>query len=59
MHPIACEKASMKTVKVEELQMWGFECPDCGHWNETGEDPTYYETITCDECGKEFIVEIN
>ena len=47
----------MEEVEVHELQMWGWECPKCGHWNETEEDPSYQETVFCDGdgCNEEFI----
>ena len=44
----------MKTVEVEPLDYWGWECPDCEHWNETQDNPDYEETVFCDGCGKEF-----
>jgi hypothetical protein len=45
----------MKEVEYNELDYWGWECPECGHWNETQDDPGYQETVMCEECPGEFI----
>ena len=37
-------------VKVYRLEMWGWECPYCGHYNETCDDPNYLDSLVCDEC---------
>ena len=41
-------------VEYEELDYWGWECPDCKGWNETQEDPAYYTTVQCDNCDTRF-----
>jgi peptide subunit release factor 1 (eRF1) len=44
----------MEQVKMEELTRWGWECPNCDHWNETEEDPDYQEFVKCETCNLEF-----
>jgi len=41
-------------VEYEELDYWGWECPDCKAWNETQEDPAYSTTVQCDNCDLKF-----
>ena len=43
----------MKEVIYEELEYWGWECPECGYWNKIQDDPFYQESVTC-ECGESF-----
>jgi len=38
----------MDEVKYEEIDRWGWECPKCGNWNETEDDPSYQDTVFCD-----------
>ena len=45
----------MDEAKYHELEMWGWDCPKCKYWNETGDDPGYDKTIFCEECAEEFI----
>ena len=45
----------MKEVEYNELDRWGWECPDCAHWAEEEEDPAYQETLICENCRLEFI----
>ncbi len=46
----------MEEVEYYELDRWGWECPKCGNFNETEEDPSYADTVVCegDDCGEEF-----
>jgi len=44
----------MKTVEVEPLDRWGWDCPDCWEWNELDISPECEESITCDGCGKDY-----
>ena len=46
----------MQEVKVEELDYWGWECPECKHWNETQDDPQYESTVECVNCEEHFLV---
>ena len=50
------EGDKLEQVEYNELDYWGWECPDkeCGHWNETQDDPAYQDSVTCDGCGKEY-----
>ena len=41
-------------VEYEELDYWGWECPDCKGWNETQDDPAYSTTVQCDNCDTRF-----
>jgi len=43
----------MKKVNYYRLERWGWECP-CGQFNETEEDPSYEESLICEDCGEEF-----
>ena len=51
----------MDEVEYSELDYWIWECPKCGHWNETQDDPSYQETVFCEggsgrnTCGEEYI----
>lgn len=36
----------MKKVEIVEVTKYGWECPDCGTWNESDEDNMFF----CDEC---------
>lgn len=51
----------MEEVEYNELDYWGWECPKCGHWNETQDDPGYQETVFCEgeingnPCNGEFV----
>jgi peptide subunit release factor 1 (eRF1) len=45
----------MKEAEYHELDRWGWDCPDCDHWQETEEDPAYEETLICESCDGEFI----
>ena len=47
-----------KKVKVYETTVYVWECPSCGHFNEDGEDPDYQEEVTCEDCCKDFIPEL-
>lgn len=48
----------MDKVKIEEILKWGFECPDCGHWNELDDDPfSYSEHVICEDCGNDFKID--
>lgn len=42
------------TIEVYELERWGWDCPECGHFNEISEDPSYEEELYCFECEKTF-----
>jgi len=44
----------MKEVEYHELDMWGWECPECKEWNEEGENPASQETLMCQGCGEQF-----
>ena len=44
----------MEKVEVNPLDRWGWECPNCKGWNEEEEDPDYQESLTCEDCLKEF-----
>ena len=48
----------MDKVEVQELTKYGWECPNCGGWNELDDDPGYSESVVCDECGAEFEPEV-
>lgn len=41
----------MEPVNCDKIEKWGWECPDCGAWNEEDEEN---ETVTCCECETEF-----
>lgn len=45
----------MEEVKYHVLEMWGWDCPECGYWNETGDDPIHANTLRCDVCDGEFV----
>jgi hypothetical protein len=47
-------EGKMKTVEVNPVDRWGWECPKCKDWNETEDDPNYQDTIYCEQCGGEF-----
>lgn len=40
-------------IKYYQLYRWGWDC-HCGEFNETMDDPSYEESLICEECGKEF-----
>jgi hypothetical protein len=44
----------MKKVEFNELEYWGWECPECKEWNETQDDPNYQEQVDCGNCGESF-----
>ena len=43
----------MKRSELEPI-LWEFQCPFCGVFNETGDDPRYEDSETCNECQEEF-----
>ena len=47
----------VKEVEYSEIERWGWECPVCGQWNEEEDDPSYQETVLCQnpKCNGEFI----
>ena len=45
----------MEEVTYRSLEIWGWECSECGHWHEISEDPGYIRTLICEGCGVEFI----
>ena len=50
----------MDEVEYSEIQRWGWDCPKCGHWNETENDPADQKTVFCEggsgrtTCGEEY-----
>lgn len=44
----------LEKVEVWSVDRWGFECPECGDWNEFDEDPSYQDEVYCEGCGKSF-----
>lgn len=44
----------MEIAKYNEITRWGWDCPNCGHWNEEDDDPGYQDVIICEECGNKF-----
>ena len=41
----------MDVVEYQEMDRWGWECPLCGNWNETDDDPHYDDTVFCEGKG--------
>jgi hypothetical protein len=44
----------MDKVEVNTLDRWGWECPECNDWMEEEMDPSYEESVCCDNCGTEY-----
>ena len=44
----------MKEVEIAPLDRWGWECPNCKHWNEEEEDPDYQDSLICFDCSEEY-----
>ena len=44
---------------INELDYWGWECSECQHWNETQDNPDYEDSVCCEECQSEFLIEEN
>ncbi|MCK5609197.1 hypothetical protein KAR91_45405 [Candidatus Pacearchaeota archaeon] len=44
----------MEKVEIGPLDRWGWECPKCTMWNETEDDPSYQDTVCCEDCGAEY-----
>jgi len=48
----------MKKVNYHAIERYGWECPECTQYNEEDDDPSYSETVFCqnESCGAEFEV---
>ena len=44
----------LKTVILEPLDRWGWNCPKCGAWNELEDDPNCQDEVACDICERKF-----
>lgn len=44
----------LKEVEVSIVERWGWECPECGQFNEEDFNPTCFTEVTCEECSKDF-----
>jgi len=40
--------------EVEIRNVWGWDCPECGRWNEEVDGPNYQGRVVCEECFEEF-----
>ena len=47
----------MDEVEYHKMTMWEWECPKCGFHNETEDDPSYQETVFCENgsCNGEYV----
>lgn len=42
------------TIDFQELDRWGWDCPNCGEWHEEDQDPKEADRVYCGECGGSF-----
>ena len=45
----------MDHIEYYKLDYWEWECPECKIMNGTWEDPNWFKTVSCNNCGKSFI----
>lgn len=44
----------LKEAKYHTVEGWAWECPECGYYNETNDDPGYYPSVICEQCNGKF-----
>ena len=45
---------NIETAKYHKVDVWGWRCPQCGRFNESGVDPAILDFLFCGDCNKYF-----
>ena len=51
------EENKIKRESISEEIRYAWECPNCGNYNESSEDPDYEEELYCGGCRESFELE--